>query len=62
MEKKDDMKYNNTTQNENQGIKSPTSNTNGRFFKFNIFRRSKTEENPGFINRTLPAYFYDGKS
>jgi len=61
-----DFKYNISQHQENLNLEQPKSsqydNNSGRFFRFNLFRRSKTEENPGFINRQMPAYWYDGKS
>ncbi len=62
MEKKNEMNIDNTKENEHQRLQSPSNKSTGSFFKFNFFQRSKTEENPGFINRQMPAYFYDGKS
>ena len=51
----------NQIEKEHQGNKSPSNKTTSGFFNY-IFRRSKTEDNPGFINRQMPAYWYDGKS
>ncbi len=65
MEDKNNDNSINISQQENINIGAASSQSDkksGRFFKFNLFRRSKKEENPGFINRQMPAYWYDGKS
>jgi hypothetical protein len=60
-----DNKYNSSQYQENLNLeepKSPQYEKQSQRFYFNIFRKRKSEDNPGFINRQMPAYWYDGKS
>ena len=60
MDKNNDTNLNQKDK-DNQVSPSQSPKASTGFFNY-IFKRSKTDDNPGFINRQIPAYWYDGKS
>jgi hypothetical protein len=48
--------------NEYKNVQNTIKKDPGFLSRFHFFRRSKTEDNVGFINRQMPAYWYDGKN